>query len=104
MKPADRHEFFARLRAANPDPRSELSYASPYELLVAVILSAQADAARARHAGRQARLARDAREHDERLSAQAAPAAAAVSADDPKRVAIAAALARARVRAAGRPQ
>ncbi|MEO8937377.1 MAG: endonuclease III [Burkholderiaceae bacterium] len=42
MKPSDRQEFFARLKSANPDPKSELSYASPYELLVAVILSAQA--------------------------------------------------------------
>ena len=67
---------------------------------------AQADAARARHAGRQARLARDAREHDERLAAQAAPPPSpdAESADDPKRAAIAAALARARVRAKARPQ
>ena len=68
---------------------------------------AQADAARTRHADRQARLARDAREEDERLSAQAfasttAPAADAV--DDPKRAAIAAALARARLRAKARPQ
>ncbi|MFL6696336.1 MAG: electron transport complex subunit RsxB [Vitreoscilla sp.] len=66
---------------------------------------AQADAARARYAGRQARLARDAREHDERLGAQAAaPAPEASAADDPKRAAIAAALARARVRAKARPQ
>ena len=42
MKSADRHTFFARLRDANPEPTSELAYASPYELLVAVILSAQA--------------------------------------------------------------
>jgi endonuclease-3 len=42
VKPADRHTFFARLRDANPEPKSELVYASPYELLVAVILSAQA--------------------------------------------------------------
>lgn len=34
--------IFERLRAANPEPRSELRYASPFELLVAVILSAQA--------------------------------------------------------------
>ncbi|MCK9685927.1 electron transport complex subunit RsxB [Comamonadaceae bacterium BS-T2-15] len=67
----------------------------------------QADAARARYAGRHARLARDAREHDERLGAMAAPAAVEAeseSADDPKRAAIAAALARARVRAKARPQ
>ena len=34
--------MFERLRAANPDPRSELTYSTPFELLVAVILSAQA--------------------------------------------------------------
>ncbi len=61
---------------------------------------AQADAARTRHAARQARLARDAREEDDRLSAKAEAAAA----EDPKRAAIAAALARARVRAKTRPQ
>jgi len=42
MKVADRVEFFTRLRANNPEPASELEYATPYELLVAVILSAQA--------------------------------------------------------------
>ena len=35
-------EIFHRLCAAQPDPRTELAYASPYELLVAVVLSAQA--------------------------------------------------------------
>jgi endonuclease III len=39
---AKRREIFARLRAANPAPRTELNYRSPFELLVAVILSAQA--------------------------------------------------------------
>lgn len=34
--------LFARLAAANPEPRSELEYDSPYQLLVAVVLSAQA--------------------------------------------------------------
>ena len=34
--------FFGRLAAANPAPATELHYASPYTLLVAVILSAQA--------------------------------------------------------------
>jgi endonuclease-3 len=34
--------MFERLRAANPDPRSELSYTTPFQLLVAVVLSAQA--------------------------------------------------------------
>ncbi len=35
-------ELFARLRALNPQPTTELDYANPFELLVAVILSAQA--------------------------------------------------------------
>jgi endonuclease-3 len=34
--------IFERLRAANPDPRSELGHETPFELLVAVVLSAQA--------------------------------------------------------------
>ena len=42
MKPAERLEFFRRMREINPHPRSDLEYASPFELLVAVILSAQA--------------------------------------------------------------
>jgi endonuclease-3 len=42
MNPAKREEFFARLAAAMPDPKSELEHATPYELLVAVVLSAQA--------------------------------------------------------------
>jgi len=42
MNPAKRREIFSRLRAANPHPRSELDYRTPYELLVAVVLSAQA--------------------------------------------------------------
>ena len=42
MKPAERHEFFARLRALNPAPQTELEYSTPFELLVAVVLSAQA--------------------------------------------------------------
>ncbi|WP_153146133.1 endonuclease III [Dechloromonas sp. H13] len=42
MKKADIAEFYARLRAANPAPATELEYASPFQLLVAVILSAQA--------------------------------------------------------------
>jgi len=39
---AKRCAIFARLRAANPAPRTELNYQSPFELLVAVMLSAQA--------------------------------------------------------------
>ena len=42
MKPAARHELFRRLREINPAPRTELDYRSPFQLLVAVILSAQA--------------------------------------------------------------
>lgn len=42
MNEARRRAIFARLRAANPAPRTELNYQSPFELLVAVILSAQA--------------------------------------------------------------
>ena len=41
MNPQRRHAIFARLRAANPDPKSELDHGTPFELLVAVILSAQ---------------------------------------------------------------
>ena len=42
MNKQRRAEIFARLRDANPAPTTELQYASPFELLVAVILSAQA--------------------------------------------------------------
>ncbi|WP_448205297.1 endonuclease III [Azospirillum sp. sgz302134] len=42
MKPAAVQEFFRRLSAANPEPKSELEYVNPYTLLVAVVLSAQA--------------------------------------------------------------
>ena len=42
MTPARRAEFFDRLAAAMPDPKSELDHATPFELLVAVVLSAQA--------------------------------------------------------------
>jgi len=42
MKPADRQEMFRRLAELNPHPTTELEYASAFELLVAVILSAQA--------------------------------------------------------------
>src|SRR5690606_27372012 len=42
MKPADVEEFFRRLEAQRPDPRSELEYINPFTLLVAVVLSAQA--------------------------------------------------------------
>jgi len=42
MNQADRKEFFRRLREITPSPKTELRYESPFELLVAVILSAQA--------------------------------------------------------------
>lgn len=42
MKQADIEPFFATLKAANPNPASELEYSSTFELLVAVMLSAQA--------------------------------------------------------------
>jgi endonuclease-3 len=41
MNDAEVNEFYRRLAAANPEPRSELHYGSPYTLLVAVVLSAQ---------------------------------------------------------------
>ena len=37
-----RQEIFERLRAANPNPTTELNFSSPFELLIAVLLSAQA--------------------------------------------------------------
>ena len=42
MKRANVEIFFARLKAERPEPRTELVYSSPFELLIAVILSAQA--------------------------------------------------------------
>lgn len=42
MNREKRTEIFSRLRAANPNPTTELNYDSPFELLIAVILSAQA--------------------------------------------------------------
>jgi endonuclease-3 len=42
MNRQKRQSIFERLRAANPEPTTELDYSSPFELLVAVILSAQA--------------------------------------------------------------
>jgi endonuclease-3 len=42
VKAADRVEFFERLQSVIPEPRTELAYRTPFELLVAVILSAQA--------------------------------------------------------------
>ena len=42
MKAAQRHEFFRRMQELNPHPKSDLEYSTPFELLIAVILSAQA--------------------------------------------------------------
>lgn len=42
MNKHKRTEIFERLRQANPTPTTELNYSSPFELLIAVILSAQA--------------------------------------------------------------
>lgn len=42
MNAAKRQEIFSRLKAANPRPATELAYRSPFELLIAVVLSAQA--------------------------------------------------------------
>jgi endonuclease-3 len=42
VNPAKRREIFRRFKAANPQPATELKYGSPFELLVAVVLSAQA--------------------------------------------------------------
>jgi len=42
MNPKKRAEIFSRLKAENPEPRTELNYTSPFELLIAVLLSAQA--------------------------------------------------------------
>ena len=42
MKPAAIKAFFATLKAANPNPQTELAYSSVFELLAAVLLSAQA--------------------------------------------------------------
>ncbi len=42
MNDQQRREMFVRLRAANPHPTTELAYTTPFELLIAVILSAQA--------------------------------------------------------------
>jgi len=42
VNPAKRRAIFERLRSLNPHPQSELEYGSPFQLLVAVVLSAQA--------------------------------------------------------------
>lgn len=42
MNKQKRYEIFSRLKAANPKPETELNYSTPFELLIAVLLSAQA--------------------------------------------------------------
>jgi endonuclease-3 len=42
MNPAKRRALYEKLRAQNPEPTTELHYATPFQLLVAVVLSAQA--------------------------------------------------------------
>jgi endonuclease-3 len=42
MNPQKRQEIYARLRAANPKPTTELVFGTPFQLLIAVMLSAQA--------------------------------------------------------------
>jgi len=42
VNPAKRRAIFERFREGNPNPRTELAYTTPFELLVAVVLSAQA--------------------------------------------------------------
>ncbi|NCX51204.1 MAG: endonuclease III, partial [Burkholderiaceae bacterium] len=42
MNPEQRIAFFEQLKANNPKPTTELEYSSPFELLTAVLLSAQA--------------------------------------------------------------
>jgi len=42
MNPAKRRAIYKTLQALNPDPTTELAYSTPFELLVAVVLSAQA--------------------------------------------------------------
>ncbi len=42
MNKDKRHEIFSRLREANPNPTTELAYSTDFELLISVILSAQA--------------------------------------------------------------
>jgi len=42
VSPEKREKLFERLRSANPNPTTELAYRTPFELLVSVVLSAQA--------------------------------------------------------------
>jgi endonuclease-3 len=42
VSPDKRRKLFERLRSAKPNPTTELAYRTPFELLVSVVLSAQA--------------------------------------------------------------
>ena len=53
MNKGKRREIFLRLQAQNPHPKTELEYHSPFELLIAVMLSAQATDISVNHATRQ---------------------------------------------------
>ena len=53
MTPAKRHALFAQLAAESPEPATELRWTTPFELLVAVILSAQATDKGVNHATTQ---------------------------------------------------
>ena len=60
MTPRRRAAILARLKAANPEPRTELEYSGPFQLLVAVMLSAQAtDTSENRATAELFRIARD---------------------------------------------
>ena len=50
MKPAKRRQLYEKLARANPNPTTELEYSTPFELLVAVVLSAQATDLSVNHA------------------------------------------------------
>ena len=113
-----RREIFTRFRAANPHPTTELEYNSPFELLVAVTLSAQAtdksvnlatrkkmekkkaaNRARARYQLRLQRLEREKQGREERLAKRTqatATVARSSSTASLKKVTIQAALERAR--------
>ncbi len=53
MNDAQRREMFRRFKEANPSPTTELQYATPFQLLIAVILSAQATDASVNRATRR---------------------------------------------------
>ncbi len=65
-------ELFRRLRELNPHPTTELDYTTPFELLVAVMLSAQATDVGVNKATQEAVSGRQHRAGDPRLSARKA--------------------------------